>query len=77
MVNPVLAILSFVALLAEGVDRNQQFLNLESLPEVALLAEGVDRNTDVCQYRPVVIMSPSSRRAWIEIRSCCRCTDCS
>ena len=34
-----------VALLAEGVDRNQQILNGENtLVLVALLAEGVDRN---------------------------------
>ena len=35
--------------------------------QVALLAEGVDRNTpyDVC--RCMAEMSPSSRRAWIEM----------
>ena len=33
-----------VALLAEGVDRNVVFLDLECLSQVALLAEGVDRN---------------------------------
>ena len=45
MVNPVLAILSFVALLAEGVDRNHKCRLRDVLvSEVALLAEGVDRN---------------------------------
>ena len=33
-----------VALLAEGVDRNQTLLLLLVFGEVALLAEGVDRN---------------------------------
>ena len=34
----------FVALLAEGVDRNNPTLKIEGLLLVALLAEGVDRN---------------------------------
>ena len=34
---------------------------------VALLAEGVDRNISVPNILPEPIMSPSSRRAWIEI----------
>ena len=35
-----------VALLAEGVDRNQyDLLNIREMVSVALLAEGVDRNT--------------------------------
>ena len=34
---------------------------------VALLAEGVDRNDDNGYVNIVVIPSPSSRRAWIEI----------
>ena len=33
-----------VALLAEGVDRNQSGTEHSSIPDVALLAEGVDRN---------------------------------
>ena len=57
-----------VALLAEGVDRNPFCGHLPILvKEVALLAEGVDRNL----VEPAVIadvnLSPSSRRAWIEI----------
>ena len=36
----------FVALLAEGVDRNHQKLAPFVPAEVALLAEGVDRNMD-------------------------------
>ena len=35
---------------------------------VALLAEGVDRNSEVVPFRSGKIPSPSSRRAWIEIR---------
>ena len=34
----------FVALLAEGVDRNKEYYNDTYMVEVALLAEGVDRN---------------------------------
>ena len=34
---------------------------------VALLAEGVDRNLDFLVYVFVRLLSPSSRRAWIEI----------
>ena len=57
-----------VALLAEGVDRNlfQMSINIGG-DLVALLAEGVDRNY---RYRAVDVLptlSPSSRRAWIEI----------
>ena len=35
---------------------------------VALLAEGVDRNTTPAGSKQETNMSPSSRRAWIEIR---------
>ena len=35
---------SVVALLAEGVDRNESLLIGVVMPDVALLAEGVDRN---------------------------------
>ena len=35
----------FVALLAEGVDRNNRSLSDDEASLVALLAEGVDRNT--------------------------------
>ena len=34
---------------------------------VALLAEGVDRNIDDYLYSVLDILSPSSRRAWIEM----------
>ena len=37
------------------------------LDKVALLAEGVDRNRLVMMTVPLVKLSPSSRRAWIEI----------
>ena len=58
-----------VALLAEGVDRNI-IIALAQIVEhtVALLAEGVDRNWSRSGYRRAVGVSPSSRRAWIEIR---------
>ena len=57
-----------VALLAEGVDRNDIWNNrMNRYVRVALLAEGVDRNL----AERVVVgsgqLSPSSRRAWIEI----------
>ena len=57
----------YVALLAEGVDRNGNVTrSLGRLP-VALLAESVDRNRAVREDDDVVLVSPSSRRAWIEI----------
>ena len=37
-------------------------------PTVALLAEGVDRNPMCLTIKATDAMSPSSRRAWIEIR---------
>ena len=43
--------------------------------KVALLAEGVDRNTFDQLHTQVIRLSPSSRRAWIEMR-CLRCFDC-
>ena len=58
---------SDVALLAEGVDRNPFTRFSEIAKEVALLAEGVDRNIYRLTPQGKVIMSPSSRRAWIEI----------
>ena len=57
-----------VALLAEGVDRNS--FNIPQIPQlatVALLAEGVDRNSRAARSLAVKALSPSSRRAWIEI----------
>ena len=56
-----------VALLAEGVDRNFSSIRLIPLSEVALLAEGVDRNIQGPDTEEVLLSSPSSRRAWIEI----------
>ena len=57
-----------VALLAEGVDRNQRKSASSLQSQVALLAEGVDRNWVKRSVVPVTQPSPSSRRAWIEIR---------
>ena len=57
-----------VALLAEGVDRNKNRPVLQAArTEVALLAEGVDRNCKHLDMAQLVVQSPSSRRAWIEI----------
>ena len=60
-------IFSLVALLAEGVDRNPSELFLDQTKTVALLAEGVDRNCQEIPFDQNRGMSPSSRRAWIEI----------
>ena len=57
-----------VALLTEGVDRNAWMLLYKSDIRVALLTEGVDRNRSMMDYFTQDKMSPSSRRAWIEIR---------
>ena len=60
-----------VALLAEGVDRNRcHVLLTQGVLQVALLAEGVDRNFPPSLPPPEKQKSPSSRRAWIEIRRC-------
>ncbi len=56
-----------VALLAEGVDRNNYMAMAGWKSEVALLAEGVDRNTVANVDYNGSPLSPSSRRAWIEI----------
>ena len=56
-----------VALLAEGVDRNIPILSASSACVVALLAEGVDRNIQNLGNTLKNGLSPSSRRAWIEI----------
>ena len=57
-----------VALLAEGVDRNiSPARTLARCGNVALLAEGVDRNMFQGETRLENRVSPSSRRAWIEI----------
>ena len=58
-----------VALLAEGVDRNNEKNGeFTEAKEVALLAEGVDRNRRDGKPDAEKHKSPSSRRAWIEIR---------
>ena len=56
-----------VALLAEGVDRNFFVPSRLLWEHVALLAEGVDRNIMLLSIELIKLMSPSSRRAWIEI----------
>ena len=57
----------FVALLAEGVDRNVGSNRTVHLDTVALLAESVDRNSWSKRSSTLMDKSPSSRRAWIEI----------
>ena len=56
-----------VALLAEGVDRNTVPYEAVKMGRVALLAEGVDRNSCFAVAVVLLTLSPSSRRAWIEI----------
>ena len=67
--NRVSELISLVALLAEGVDRNSTNWTLTGPSTVALLAEGVDRNLDARGRHRQEVKSPSSRRAWIEIGS--------
>ena len=59
----------YVALHAEGVDRNRDH-EKEREPErdVALHAEGVDRNRAALVSQEESRESPSMRRAWIEIQ---------
>ena len=57
-----------VALLAEGVGRNILRTDDWARPiTVALLAEGVGRNAILLTAAASIILSPSSRRAWVEI----------
>ena len=57
-----------VALHPEGVDRNIALKDLISkLRKVALHPEGVDRNPSIPYLAKGGILSPSTRRAWIEI----------
>ena len=63
-----------VALLAEGVDRNLSVSGIFVTSLVALLAEGVDRNVIALVEVQHFGLSPSSRRAWIEIDECSRRT---
>ena len=65
--NRVSELISLVALLAEGVDRNSTNWTLTGPSTVALLAEGVDRNPSLASLTCTAPMSPSSRRAWIEM----------
>ena len=57
-----------VALHPEGVDRNTQSCkSLYALCKVALHPEGVDRNNPSRTTTATKRLSPSTRRAWIEI----------
>ena len=57
-----------VALRTEGVDRNvfRQIL-MRHFVDVALRTEGVDRNMEAARAKAGGKLSPSARRAWIEI----------
>ena len=57
----------WVALLAEGVDRNNGTVLTVIGYYVALLAEGVDRNFAMMGGGLWGNRSPSSQRAWIEM----------
>ena len=59
---------TYVALLAEGVDRNLEDETMSVIIRVALLAEGVDRNSKMLSLDGCDAVSPSSQRAWIEMR---------
>jgi len=50
------------------VDRNRSAAAPFRPTRVALLAEGVDRNRYMGDAKSHVMRSPSSQRAWIEIR---------
>ena len=59
-----------VALHTEGVDRNKlNVCKVKVAYMVALHTEGVDRNTNTTGITEMVMRSPSTRRAWIEIQS--------
>ena len=58
-----------VALLAEGVGRNMLHGRCTVAFNVALLAEGVGRNLHFSRPDKGPLRSPSSLRAWVEIRT--------
>ena len=66
-----------VALHPEGVDRNVIALLKNKPVAVALHPEGVDRNVIYDKLQQFRDLSPSTRRAWIEIRrvACITITD--
>ena len=57
-----------VALHPEGVDRNKMDFGRKYSIQVALHPEGVDRNSNKNRKISSRELSPSTRRAWIEIR---------
>ena len=59
--------ISPVALPTEGVDRNVSCSAQRPGDGVALPTEGVDRNQNVGYISEDGVVSPSPRRAWIEI----------
>ena len=65
-----------VALHPEGVDRNAAERHLGRRLSVALHPEGVDRNADHLKADVLVEGSPSTRRAWIEMRQIMRQRPC-
>ena len=64
----MMPMVNWVALLAEGVDRNHNLLDaLTELFQVALLAEGVDRNSQSLTQWKQCSRSPTARGGGIEI----------
>ena len=63
----VVGIIGRVALPTEGVDRNGPGAVHQNHEVVALPTEGVDRNADYDDAVQGLSLSPSPRRAWIEI----------
>ena len=61
-----------VALHPEGVDRNMISGRRKNILKVALHPEGVDRNVCTRELTTHSLMSPSTRRAWIEIYPACK-----
>ena len=67
---PIDIIITAVALHPEGVDRNRRPLfHVNADLAVALHPEGVDRNIKEIANDPETPWSPSTRRAWIEIKT--------
>ena len=67
--RPLVSVQKDVALHPEGVDRNRFLQASKSRCRVALHPEGVDRNGLNFVVVEYCAMSPSTRRAWIEIIS--------
>ena len=65
--HPAAGLVALVALHAEGVGRNSLLSTLTAYFAVALHAEGVGRNWYSSLLFLALYVSPSMRRAWVEI----------